>query len=164
MSAPVTEQASINVTNRLAMIDIVDKALDGIDDLDPMNLVLNWEYSEPVELQDAHDSARRRAALAWLARHNRGLQAIAAEARKRGMKAEVAKVADSFHFGLRLYVWEKVGVLQSVSAVTPASLTCEMRPTGKVETIPATEAREVPVMEKVCPESIFAGIQDEVSA
>ena len=155
-----TTEARARVAERLKEAEFVDAALEGVEGLDPLNIVLNWEYREPSALRQMSDSDRRAAALEWLRRHNRGIQAIARHARNSGMTAKVGKVANDYEYGLEVFAYR--GEFQlSVKATVPASLTCEMVPTGEVEHVPAHDR---PVMERRCPDSIFAGLADEVAA
>lgn len=116
----------------------------------------DWFYHEPWSLRDAPAGERRAAALAWLARHNKGMQQIA-----RRFDSKVEKFATSTVFGLQVTV-ERDGQSHCIQARVDASLTCEMVDTGEVEVIPAQPEQIRPVFEKRCPESIFAGIQDEI--
>lgn len=164
VTSKVTAEAVRNADRKLRLASLIDEALVG--DYDAMDIVFNWNYDEPVEVRSLSDGERRQAALAWLARHVSGLQQISRHASACGWEPEKPlKFADGVSFGVKLWLRPVGGVEWScIEATVPAALTCEMRPTGQVEVIPATEAREVPVMERVCPDSIFAGIQDEVTA
>lgn len=155
-----TSAARARVTERLKEAEFVDAALEGVEGLDPLDIVLNWAYREPSALRQMSDSDRRAAALEWLTRHNRGIQAIARHARNSGMKVDVEKLADDYEYGLAVFV-SAGDFWGSTKATVPASLTCEMVPTGEVEHVPAHDR---PVMERRCPESIFAGLADEVAA
>ena len=154
-----TKNARMAADERLRNAGFVDEALKDVDGLDPLSRTLDWEYRESPEMRVASDSDRRTAALEWLARHNRGIQAIARHARNNGMAVEVSKTSDEFDYGLHVYIPLPVSLF--VRARVSSSLTCEMVPTGEVEHI---AAHDRPVMERRCPESIFANLADEVVA
>lgn len=155
-----TTNARARAAERLKEAEFVDAALEGVEGIDPLNIVLDWAYHEPSALRQASDSDRRAAALQWLTRHNSGIQAIARHARNSGMKVDVEKLADDYEYGLAVFV-SAGDFWVSTKATVPASLTCEMVPTGEVEHI---EAHDRPIMERRCPESIFANLADEVVA
>ena len=155
-----TTNARARAAERLKEAEFVDAALEGVEGIDPLNIVLDWAYHEPSALRQASDSDRRAAALQWLTRHNSGIQAIARHARNLGMSVYVEKLADDYEYGLAVFV-RGGDFWVSTKATVPASLTCEMVPTGEVEHVPAHDR---PVMERRCPDSIFAGLADEVAA
>lgn len=155
-----TTNARARATERLKEAEFVDAALEGVEGLDPLDIVLDWAYREPSALRQASDSDRRAAALQWLTRHNSGIQAIARHARNLGMSVYVEKLADDYEYGLAVFVRGGDFCLP-VKATVPAQLTCELVPTGEVEHI---AAHDRPVMERRCPESIFEGIDSEVDA
>ena len=155
-----TTEARARATERLKEAEFVDAALEGVEGLDPLNIVLDWAYHEPSALRQASDSDRRAAALEWLTRHNRGVQAIARHARNSGMTAKVGKVANDYEYGLEVLARGGGFYLYVRATVSPA-LTCEMVPTGEVEHI---AAHDRPVMERRCPDSIFEGIQEQVAS
>ena len=155
-----TTEARDRAAERLKEAEFVDAALEGVEGLDPLNIVLDWAYHEPSALRQASDSDRRAAALEWLRRHNRGVQAIARHARNSGTKVDVEKLADDCEYGLAVFVNAR-DFWVSTKATVPASLTCEMVPTGEVEHV---EAHDRPVMERRCPDSIFEGIQEQVAS
>lgn len=138
----------------------IDEALVDIDGLDEMSIVCDWYYVEPFAMRSATDARRRAAALEWLRRHNRGIQAIARYAHNEGHRAEVRKISNEAAFGLQVYV-RHPDFHVVVNASVPAQLTCELVPTGEVRHI---AAHDRPVMERRCPDSIFEGLADEVVA
>ncbi len=155
-----TTEARARVTERLKEAEFVDAALEGVEGLDPLDIVLDWAYREPSALRQASHSDRRAAALEWLTRHNRGIQAIARHARNSGMRVDVKKLADDCEYGLAVFVRGGDFCLP-VKATVPAQLTCELVPTGEVQHV---EAHDRPVMERRCPDSIFEGIQEQVAS
>ena len=138
----------------------IDEALVDIDGLDEMSIVGDWYYGEPFEMRSASAATRRAAALEWLRRHNRGVQAIVRYARNEGHRAKVCKISNEAAFGLQVSV-RHPDFHVVINASVPAQLTCELVPTGEVEHI---AAHDRPVMERRCPESIFEGLADEVVA
>ena len=107
-----------------------------------------WLYHPPAD-------ATREDALAWLRRHAAAVKAIAKALHYR---QPIEKRSDD-QFGVQF----KPSPGTVVAALVPAALTCEMVETGETQVIPAVPERIEPVMEKRCPPSIFAGIEDEVA-
>lgn len=139
-------------------LDAIEQAIDelGIDpaDVSSISHVLSFRYAEPKELQQLDDATRRTAALQWLAMHARIIkragQILGCE--------RVQKYAEFGEFGVR--VWDTPGYF--LDASVPDSLTCELVDTGETEVVPAVPEQVRPIFEKRCPESIFAGVQDEI--
>ncbi|MBS1838713.1 MAG: hypothetical protein JST64_13555 [Actinobacteria bacterium] len=126
------------------------------DDFNPCSIGL-WTYHEPTHVRGLSDDVRRTCALEWLRTHIRLIQRVA---RRMGHDGPVTKFADDSYYGVSLSISDTVYVNVRLTAQVPAALTCEMVPTGAVDHIPA---RDVPVMARRCPESIFAGIEQEVA-
>ncbi len=123
---------------------------------DEPDFVGNWVYTEWHTDRDKPDGERRRLALAWLQRQMPLLRLVARE-----YGAEIKKVANEHVFGVEVNIIIDGDYMDCVRALVPASLTCELVPTGEYEVIPAQEERVEPVMERRCPPSIFAGIESE---
>ena len=117
----------------------------------------HWEYRESTELAEAPDDLRRETALAWLARYARAFRKVQ---RELDQTFTVVKEADYREFGVCARI-DIGGHMFWLGAKVPAALRCEMVDTGRVEHV---EAHDVPIMERRCPESIFAGIADQVVA
>lgn len=154
-----TAERRAQLEHQLRTLDVFEQVIADNDlNVDPMPpWGTEWIYVESDAMQTADDDTRRRAALAWLARHAKAVTLIA---RALGHDGPVKKVANESVFGVEQFVVVgSRGV--SLRAVVPADTTCEMVDTGEVEHVPAHER---PVFERKCPESIFAGIEREVSA
>lgn len=123
---------------------------------DEPDFVGNWVYTEWHTDRDKSDEERRRLALAWLQRQMPLLRLVARE-----YGAEIKKVANESVYGVEVNIIIDGDYMDCVRALVPASLTCELVPTGEYEVIPAQEERVEPVMERRCPPSIFAGIESE---
>jgi hypothetical protein len=132
-----------------------DRSLSDLDFQAPL-YGFTWYYVEPFDLFGASDEARRDAALAWLRTH---AKLIRATARQFGVTT-LDKVANDSEYGVRAYV-DVDGTTIALHAQVPSSLTCEMVDTGEVEHV---EAHDRPIVERRCPESIFAGIESEVAS
>lgn len=152
MNTKYTAAAVEVAEQRLKKAALIEEALEGIDGLDPLDFLFEWYYEEAEDVAARSDGERRDAALAWLRRHNEALQAIARHVRLRtGETVTVRKIAEFGNFGLKLSpnrAWVRV------TASVPEALTCELVPTGEFE--------QVEKMERRCPESIFAGITDDL--
>lgn len=153
-----TIEARTHVEGLVISLDAIDKAITELGfhpaDVTPISRVLAFSYDEPAALTDAHPAERRAAALAWLQVHARIIRRAAAI-----LGADrVEKCNDYGRYGVR--VWGTPGYY--LSAEVPDNLTCEMVDTGETEVIPAQPEQIRPVFEKRCPESIFAGVQDEI--
>lgn len=129
---------------------------DPIDDFNMFSVGL-WTYQEPFDIQELSDGARRAEALIWLRRHTLLINRVA---HRMGHFEGATKFATEWYFGARLRIQRSSVVGLDLIAQVPSGLTCEMVPTGEVDHIPA---RDVPVMERRCPESIFRGIESEVA-
>lgn len=154
--------ADLRISSVAAQVIAEHPELD-LDAPNPQSPGAHWVYLEPFDLLGADPEVRRDAALDWLRRHARAVQFVA---RELGHTHPIGKSADPDHFGVAFYLpidGTEFGVI-GVSAEVPARLTCEMVPTGEVTTIPAQPERTEPVMERRCPPSIFAGIDDEAVA
>lgn len=127
-----------------------------IDDFNLFSIGL-WTYDEPETVKDRTPEGRRSCAVAWLSDHARLVQRVA---RRMGHVGPIEKVRSNDYFGVRVTFRRSVYVGITLVAQVPSELTCEMVPTGEVDHIPA---RDVPVMERRCPESIFAGVEQEVT-
>jgi hypothetical protein len=157
--AVTRETPGIDKARRYNQLDcdkltVIEAAIRSLE-LDDCNVVGDWRYHEPLELRDADPDVRRAAALAWLARHVRGLQFIA----RSFDDTKITKLSNDLSFGVELRI-TRDEVTSAVEASVPSALTCEMVETGEVEVIPAQTR---PVVEKRCPPSIFAGVQEEVT-
>jgi len=131
--------------------------LGDVDDFNPFGIGL-WTYDEPDHVQGLSGDVRRTWALEWLRTHARLIQRVA---RRMGHDGPVTKFANDGNYGVEMTIYHSDYVHVRLTAQVPSQLTCEMVPTGEVEHIPA---RDVPVMERRCPESIFAGIEHEAVA
>lgn len=139
----------------LAAIEQGSGFLGGIDDFNPYGIGL-WIYDEPEHIAGCDTELRRTCALEWLRAHARLIQRVG---RLMGNNLPMQKQSSDFGFGVQLTIRRDRYVSETLIATVPSDLTCEMVPTGEVEHIPA---RDVPVMERRCPESIFRGIEAEV--
>jgi len=117
-----------------------------------------FRYQEPWDLREEPDEVRREAALAWLRAQMPVMRLIANE-----FDAKITKMATTHDYGLEIDIHVDGRYAASVKAEVPADLTCMIVPTGEVEVIPAQPERTVEKMERVCPPSIFAGVQNEVA-
>lgn len=129
------------------------------DDFNPCSIGL-WTYHEPAHVQGLSDDVRRTLALEWLRAHTRLIQRAA---KHMGHDGPVTKFADLSYYGVAMTISDSVYVNVKLTAQVPAAVACQMVDTGQVEIIPASAARTVPVIERRCPESIFAGIEQEVA-
>lgn len=157
--ASVFDIARQRAAIELALIDAIEQESNLIDvEYDDMNWyrVGLWTYYEPAHVQGLTDDVRRTWALEWLRTHTRLIQRVA---RRMGHDGPVTKFADDAHFGVQV----AVDADHRLTAQVPSALTCEMVDTGRFEVIPPSPARTVPVIERRCPESIFAGIEQEVA-
>lgn len=158
---PVVHARRRRVEAQLALLGVVDAIAEHFDDLTEVDTAYpgcQWRYVEPFALKDSGPATRRDAALGWLARHTKVVTKIV---KAIDPDVTVEKVGDDFEFGVQAMI--RVGEeFVIVRAVVPSALTCEMVDTGEVRVVPAQPEREEPVLERRCPPSIFAGIQDEV--
>lgn len=139
----------------LALLDAIDAVAPELEPGEYRGS--HWEYRESTELAEAPDDLRRETALAWLARYARAFRRVQ---RELDQTFTVVKEADYREFGVSARI-DIGGSMLWLVAKVPAALTCEMVDTGRVEHV---EAHDVPIMERRCPESIFAGIADQVVA
>ena len=153
--------ASTRPTDRLrarlhAELELLDAIDEAAPDLGEPTYATRWSYAEATHLAASPDDYRRIAALGWLADKAHGFMAIQ---RHLGVPAAIEKHADQWDYTIKATV--KIGgVPMWLRASVPASLTCEMVEVGTEH----VEAHDRPIMERRCPESIFAGILDEVAA
>lgn len=125
---------------------------------DEPDFVGNLAYTEWHTDRDKSDEERRRLALAWLQRQMPLLRLVARE-----YGSQIVKISREHAYGVEVSIFIDGDYVDSVRAVVPASLTCELVPTGEMKIIPAQEEHLEPVMERRCPPSIFAGVQNEVA-
>lgn len=104
---------------------------------------------------------RREFALAWLRRHKQGISEMAA---RLGQRVTFDKFATDSVFGIKTTIHHRLhdSIKMGVSAQVDSALTCEYVETGEVEVIPAKPETVVPKLKRVCPPSIFAGVENEV--
>lgn len=141
----------------VTVIEEESRYLTGVDDFNPFSIGL-WTYSEPDHVRGLSPAVRRTWALEWLATHARLIQRVV---KRMGHDGPVIKgESDYLGFGVQVHVRRSTYISADLHAFVPSDLTCEMVPTGEIEHIPA---RDVPVMERRCPESIFRGIEQEVT-
>lgn len=142
----------------LRLLDIIEDQASRRDGIDEMSDVVTgmWTYYENPDALDKSDHVRRQIALDWLGRH---VKLIVAVAHAVGGETTKRPASGDSSFGWVVTVTHGPDVTHTLYATVPSRLTCEMVPTGEVEHIPA---RDVPVMERRCPESIFRGIEAEV--
>lgn len=137
-------------------IELASAELDNVDEMNPYSFGL-WTYHEPNRVAGLSDEVRRNQALEWLRSHARLIQRVA---RLMGADATLDKSASDTDYRVSLTIHRDRYAKQTLVAAVPSSLTCEMVPTGEVHHI---EAHDVPVMERRCPQSIFAGLDAEVT-
>lgn len=153
-----TVDARQRIAEELADLDAIDEATEqvGLADISPYRHG-KFEYTEPDHLADEPDDVRRSAALSWLAKHARIITRVA-----RNLDLEVSKFSDFGEFGVQAFGRGPAGSYVLYRASVPEALTCEMVDTGETEVVPAVPEQVRPIFEKRCPESIFAGVQDEI--
>lgn len=153
-----TAERRAQLEHQLRTLDVFEQVVAdndlNVDPLPPWGT--EWIYVESDAMRESDTDTRRRAALAWLARHAKAVTLIA---RALGHDGPVKKVANESWFGVEQFVAVgSRGVI--LRAAVPADTTCEMVDTGEVEHVPAHER---PVFERKCPPSIFAGIEQLVA-
>lgn len=163
-TVPPEEVTAIGIARqRLAfhaqIITAIEQTYSELADCDDFNRcsIGLWTYHEPTHVQGLSDDVRRTWALEWLRTHTRLIQRVA---KHMGHDGPVTKFSDDSFFGVAMTIRESDYVTVRLTAQVPSALTCELVDTGQVEHIPA---RDVPVIERRCPESIFAGIEQEVA-
>jgi hypothetical protein len=122
-----------------------------------------WGLST-YRVPDGDDDDKRDFALAWLRRHRAGMVEVA---NRLGQHVTFDKFATDFGFGIKTTIHHRLheSVKITLRAQVDPSLTCTYVETGETETIPARPAepeKVVPKMERVCPPSIFAGVEELV--
>lgn len=156
-TALTTERRAL-LEHHMRVLDVIEQVVAdnnlNVDPLPPWDT--SWEYRETDHMRTCDDDTRRQQALAWLARHTKAVTLIA---RALGHDGPVKKVATDSWFGVEQFVVAD-GRGVNLRAVVSADTTCEMVETGEVEHIPE---QVVPVLERRCPESIFAGIEQAVA-
>lgn len=154
-----TAERRAQLEHQLRTLDVFEQVVAdndlNVDPLPPWGT--EWIYVESDAMRESDTDTRRRAALAWLARHTKAVTLIA---RALGHDGPVKKVATDAWFGVEQFVVTDRGGV-NLRAVVPAGTTCEMVDTGETQIIPE---QVVPVLERRCPDSIFAGIEQEVPA
>ena len=119
-----TLQARLQLDRQLVYLSAIDAAVDviGSEGISPFSYG-SFRYLEPAELKAASDEDRRKAALAWVARHARIIEQVASE-----HDLEVKSFDVDGEFGV-----EAVGEIEGRFFVFGARVTTAPGLTGAVE-------------------------------
>lgn len=174
MSTPAIEAAAANAVINADMVNRAELQLAimrevqcqaGIDAPNPYaHHEILWSLYPRLVPAGDDDEAKRAYALAWLRRHRAGMVEIG---NRLGQRLTFDKFATEYGYGITTKIHHRLheSVKITLRAAVDPVLTCTYVETGETEVIPAKPAepeRIVPKMERICPPSIFAGVEEEV--